>query len=175
MQPRINTACHCMGEVPMDLLDVLQRHYSEHVYPPESRDDLEEYVAAVGNAAGALLYSVMYCPPLMEIDGMVLQAIQTTMEPEEYPEAVRRALEDLGGDHRQVESSFNLVYVKRMFNPDRRDTTDDEEMLLAEVLAEAWRAWLHWKYPGRSFVVEVLNKEETGDVHAVTFYEERQG
>lgn len=73
-----------------------------------------------------------------------------------------------------MERSFNLVFIRRIFGPDRRDATDEEERLLAETVAEAWRAWLHWRYQGRRFVVEVLGAEETGDVIGVTFYEDRR-
>lgn len=159
----------------MQLLDVLRRHFDEFIYYPEMADDIEDLIAAAGNAAGALLYASLFCIPLIEIDGMVFQLIQKRLRVDEYPESVREYRERVRGNLKEVEQSFNLIFVQGLFDPDRRDMTDEEELMLAQTLAEAWRAWIHWRYPRRRFTVEILSAEETGDAMGmgITFYEDR--
>ena len=159
-----------------ELAGFLRRHFSESVYDPEGADEIHEYLVWAGSAAGVLLYAGLYCPPLVEIDGMVIQWLDRATPDDDYPRDVREYLDELGGDRAEVERSFNLVFVRRLLvppDPSRPEMPREEERLLVETVAEAWRAWIHWRYRGRRFAVEVLEPEETGDVMGVTFYEQR--
>lgn len=154
----------------MQLIDVLKAHY---FVGPEGEFDHEEVLAGEGTAAGALLYSTAFCPPPEEVDGLVFIKLQEAYGEGEKACQIRRHLREVSGDTREVQRSFNLVEPLRLFSVDQPEVTDEEERLLAETLAEAWRAWLHWRYPGRRFVVELVGRDETGGEIGVTFYETR--
>ncbi len=154
----------------MQLIDVLKKHYFAG---PEEDFEVEEALATSATAVGALLYSPVFCPPTEEIDGLVFIKLQEVCAPGEKPRQIRRYREETGGDLREVQRSFNLVEPLRLFDIDQPELTDEEERLLAETLAEAWRAWLHWRHPGRRFEVELLGRDETGGEIGLTFYEVR--
>ena len=60
-----------------------------------------------------------------------------------------------------------------MFGKKIGDTSDEEDLVLAEKLAEMWRYRLKVVYPERKFMVETLSPEETRDVVGVIFYTDR--
>ena len=53
------------------------------------------------------------------------------------------------------------------------DTTDEEDSVLAELIAESWRNLLKSRYPERNFTVEILSPQATGSTVGVGFYEIR--
>lgn len=85
----------------------------------------------------------------------------------------REAKKKSPGQLREIESSFNFTEVPYLFAGNGRDASDEEDRQLAGRIAEAWRAWLHHRYPGRRFCVEVIPPEEAGSVVSVSFYERR--
>lgn len=152
----------------MELIDALRRHYYTG---PDGEFCSEEVLAAHGTAIGALLYAQVFCPPVEEIDGMVLIKLQEAMADDETARAVRQSSNQVNIDLQELQRSFNRVEPLRLFAIEQPDITDEEEKLLIEILSESWRAWLHWKYPGRRFVVESMSREETGGDLGITFYE----
>ncbi len=124
----------------MQLIDVLKKHYFGGL---EEDFDLEEVLTISGTAVGALLYSPVFCPPTEEIEGLVFITLQEAYAEGEKAREIRRYREEMGGDLREVQRSFNLVEPLRLFSVDQPGLTDEEERFLAETLAEAWRAWLH--------------------------------
>jgi hypothetical protein len=57
----------------MDLMSVLRRRFSHLIYDQSDTDDVGEMFGWGGDPPGALLYSSLFCPPLTEMDGMVVQ------------------------------------------------------------------------------------------------------
>ena len=162
----------------MDMIDqrtrllrqILRRHFSE--VDPHGSFDEGDFLHARGSARNALLYASLYCPHLVEIDGSVL--LGQSLADEGDIERFRECVERNRGDRESAEGSFNLVEVAYLFGPGGRDTSDEEDRFLAENVALAWRGWLRVNYPGRNFVVEVIDPEETGSVVGLSFYERRQ-
>ncbi len=65
-----------------------------------------------------------------------------------------------------------LFANKEMFCDDDKD--EDEDEVLAEFIAEAWRGRLLKLFPERKFIVEVIPPDPTGSVVSVGFKEVRQ-
>jgi hypothetical protein len=115
----------------------------------------------------ALLFAELFWPEFVEIDNMVFLA--TTFEDTSDLKRLNNAVKHYQGDLRKVEESFNTVEVPSLFGARMGDTTNSEDLLLAEILAAMWRARLSEKFPDRKFVVEVIGPAETGNEVAVLF------
>jgi|SRR5215208_3307734 len=137
--------------------------------------DVLDFVAAFGSPLQALLYSRLFWPEFVEIDGMVF--LKESMEEEDDRRRLAEALEHYGGDLTRTEQAFNLVEVPSMLFTGYEalnETTEEENLWLAQRLAEIWRACLIHRYPGRDFVVEVLEEDTGGgDPVGVIFYQRR--
>lgn len=159
----------------VELTRVLWRHFSKHVDEPLGEVDftIEELMHFAGDARSALLYSSFFCPPLVEIDGMVFHRLTMQNVPlEEFVEMIREGLEGPGQTRKKLEREFNSVQVQGAFYPNGANLTLEEELLLADVLAESWRAWIHWRYPGRRFVIKTSKAKRKGDESFISFYQE---
>ena len=120
-----------------------------------------------GKAPEALLYSLLFVPTLFIVDDSVLLMHGVDDAERHFLEAKRAS----GMPLERLEASINRVEVPFLFID--RDLDDDEERLLAEQIAEAWRGALAVFCPERSFMVKVIPPEENGDVTAVEFFERR--
>ncbi|TVQ83094.1 MAG: hypothetical protein EA357_07060 [Micavibrio sp.] len=152
------------------LIDVIERKFEKTV-GDEKFDSLGDWLYAAGKASEALLYSTLFMPELVEVDGSVLLAWSILDK-----SSKKRFLDNLdaGIESREVlEASFNFIEVGYLFNPQGRDTSDAEDELLAELLGNAWAGWLKLSYPERSFKVEVLSADITGSTVGVHFFEQR--
>lgn len=97
--------------------------------------------------------------------------LKESMEYEDDRQRLADALARYGNDRTQTEQSFNLVEVPSMlFTTRAGETTEEEDLWLAQRLAEMWRARLFHRYPDRAFTVEVLDPEVTGGDVGVIFY-----
>jgi len=137
--------------------------------------DVLDFVAAFGSPLQALMYSGLFWSELVEIGGMVF--LKESLEYEDDRRRLGEALEHYGGDLTQTEQAFNLVEVPSgLFTgyEARVETTEEEDLWLAQRLAQMWHACLSHRYPGRGFVVEV-QEEDTGggDPVSVIFYQHR--
>ena len=68
------------------------------------------------------------------------------------------------GDRAEVEKTFNLVEVPRLFGKAAGEATEEEADLLAERLREMWTARLKLRFPQREFHVEVYPRDESAEV-----------
>jgi hypothetical protein len=145
------------------LLGALRRRFKalEGAVPHAPCDFLHEF----GDAISALLYAVVFVPEFVEIDGSVL--LDGFSAHDRFLEAKSRNESSLA----TLESSFNFIKVSYLFS--NRDSTDDEDRLLAEKIADAWRYRLKGLYPKQTFVVSVINPQVTGSVVGVHFFELR--
>lgn len=71
----------------------------------------------------------------------------------------------------KLEASFNLTEVPYLFSD--RSGSDEEDRLLAEQIAQAWRGALAVFSPDRRFVVNVVSPDLNGGIIAVEFFEIR--
>ncbi len=151
------------------VLEVVRRHFQGPDEGPTST--AADLIHTSGTAAHACLFAGLFCPEFVEVDGSVLFRMAVETEEErirflKYREAKGKAA---------AEASFNFVEVPYLFRPAGRDLTDEEDQVLAEVLAASWRGWLSQLYPGRQLNVEVLPPQETGSVVGIQVSERASG
>lgn len=143
-------------------------------YFGETGFNSSDFIHAFGQASRAILYSCLFIPEFVEVQGSVLLESKISTE-----DALSRFI-NLVKDNtmtpevlQTLEASFNTVEVGYLFNAPGRDTTDVEDGILAELIAESWRYSLKARFPEKKFRVEVLSAEVTGSTVGVHFYEER--
>lgn len=118
----------------------------------------------------ALLFTELFWPEFIEIENMIF--LESTFEDESDYKRLMDAVIKYKRDRNKVEKSFNTIEVPSLFGATIGDTTDNEDQILAKVLASMWKARLVEKFPERDFVVEVIAAEETGGEIAVRFYQQ---
>ena len=126
----------------------------------------DDFLHEFGDVVSALMYSRVFMPDFVEVDGSILLGLYFPDRAQEF-----RAAKAKGRSLAAVEASFNSIEVPYLFS--NRDSTDEEDTLLANKIEEAWRARLKCLYPKREFVVATLSPEKTGSVVGVQFYEIR--
>jgi len=132
--------------------------------------DFRDMIHAVGSPLDALMYSTLFWPQFVEIDGMIF--LEGTIEDEEDRQRLEEVFAKYDEDVARTEQDFNLVEVPSdLFGRRAGNTTEEEDRRLAERLAEMWRARLDLLYPGREFVVQVLEPEETGGEVGIVFFQ----
>lgn len=131
---------------------------------PHSPDDM---VFAAGNASDALLYSLLFVPELSLVDDSVLLTNGSSEVGERFLAAKRSGRMPLD----RLEASFNMREIPFLFSNGRFE--DDDEILLAGKIAEAWRRALISFCPDRRFAVNIVPAEENAGNVTVEFYELR--
>ncbi len=99
-----------------------------------------DYIHAQGSPLEAWMYSRLFWPSFVEVDGMVF--LRDDVEDADDISRVADALSTFKGDKRRTQCSFNTFEVAHLFGLHRPDTTAEQDVCLAEVLAEMWRAKL---------------------------------
>lgn len=135
----------------------------------EPWDLRSEYLHGFGNVGGALLYSALFVPELIEVGGHVLlrDVGHKGLAWGEVAAGVRAARAESPERLKSYVDSFNWVELPCLFSD--REGSDEEAHSLAEVLAQAWRARLKDLFPDRRFVVWTKSPEETGHVVELGF------
>ena len=133
--------------------------------------DSYDYLHAIGFAKQALLYAGLFCPDLIEIEDIVL--LKMKVDDEVNLKEFYKLKSDGKHTRQEIEKSFNFVEVPYCFASKRNDLSEEDEILLAEFIANSWRGRLMTKYPDRKFRVMVAEAGDLSDVVAVVFFEER--
>ncbi|MGV8998195.1 MAG: hypothetical protein ACOH12_14740 [Parvibaculaceae bacterium] len=147
------------------LAELLQQHFQSQ--SQISNFDIADILHSHGDGVSALLYSQLFVPNLIEIDGSVLLNFYPDIEMKERFLAAKK---DTKLSLMDLEASFNLLEIPYIFS--NRKSSDDDDLALANLIAEAWRGRLAYTYPNRLFVVRVLSNSIEPDI-AVQFFEER--
>jgi hypothetical protein len=149
------------------LLAALRKRFrfSEGSVPHATGDMVHE----VGKAPQALLYSLLFVPDLSIVADSVLLTYLDDAVSERFLEAKSNSKFSL----ERLEASFNNVEVGFLFAD--RNFDENEERLLAERIAEAWRGALAVFCPDRTIVVRVVPAEENAGDIRVEFFERRSG
>jgi len=137
--------------------------FSEGQVPHDAQDMIYER----GKAPEALLYSLLFVPELSIVAGSVLLTNGDPSVEERFVTAKESRAIPLD----QLEASFNMIDVPYIFN--NRDFDEEEERLLAERIAEAWRRALAAFCPERRFIVNVVTPEHNAGDTRVEFFEYR--
>ena len=137
-------------------------------------EDPKDLVHQYGDMISALLYSTIFFPEFIEVDGSILLKNNVS----DVETRFRSGGAELNLSLAESEASFNSIEVAYLFS-NRRSAIDDTdcsdaiEQKLAKIIADAWRCRLEDLYPSRIFSVSVLTPEESGSVYSVEFYELR--
>jgi hypothetical protein len=128
---------------------------------------LADFVYAAGSPIDALLYSRLFWPELLEVDGAVL--LRDGVEDEDDLARVRASVRERGPV--ETERRFNLRELSDLFGKGLAEIDDDHAEVLLARLAEMWRGRLQQQFPGRPFTVEVLTADETGGDIGICFHQ----
>ncbi len=148
-----------------DLLSIFKQKYKNR---DSTGFNYFDFLHAEGSPFNALFYSQLFWPEFIEIDGMVF--LRETIEDDADKKRLYEALDRYEDNKIKTEQSFNLVEIPSLFGRNSAETTEEEDMYLADRLAEMWRYKLAAVFPNREFVIKVLSPEETGGELALIFY-----
>jgi hypothetical protein len=133
--------------------------------------DRADYLHAFGNFRDALLYSTLFAPEFVEVEGCVLLK-ELGVQPEggwaEVAATIKRARETSTDALKRCVDSSNWVEVPYLVT-DTSATSEEEIEVPAEVIAQAWRARLRDCFPDRRFTVRIFDPAETGSVIGIGF------
>ena len=150
-------------------INLIQRLRAKHSEKDTSGFNVLDFVGAFGSVLDALMYSRLFWPEFIEIDGMVF--LKDNTDDHEDRSRVEKVLNDYGGDRSQTEKSFNLTEIPSViFGQGIGESTEEEDEILAALLCEMWSARLKAVYPSRHFKVEVWQPEVTGGEIAIVFF-----
>jgi hypothetical protein len=147
------------------ILAALRRRFlfTEGAVPHDARDMLHQQ----GQVPEALLYSLLFVPQL----AIVADSVLATFGDKDLEERFLKARAENDWPLDKLEASFNLIEVPYLFSD--RSGSDEEDRLLAEQIAQAWRGALAVFSPDRHFVVNVLSPDMNAGIIAVEFFETR--
>jgi hypothetical protein len=128
---------------------------------------LLDFVHAASSPVDALLYSSIFWPELVEVDGAIL--LRAAIEDDGELARVRAVVRERGAV--EAERRFNLWEFSDLFGGGLGDIDDDQAELLMTRLAEMWRCRLQAQFPGRRFALEVVAPEGTGGDIAILFHQ----
>ena len=115
-----------------------------------------------GYADLALAFGRLFWPTFVERQGCVL------IEHRAEEAALAEAFERSDGDHRAVEELLNRVALREEMPIEDSEIEDETLMEVGEIMRRAWTAALAEQFPGREFVIELLDSEE--DWNGPTLY-----
>ncbi|HEY0795006.1 MAG TPA: hypothetical protein VGD64_04425 [Acidisarcina sp.] len=125
-----------------------------------------DFVGALGSVGNALLYSKLFWPEFIEVDGVVF--LKDFVDDLGGPEGIRKRCNDLGCGQ-SIDKSINNFDVNLSFPNHPEENAEGDDLLLANQLAELWTLRLQQLYAHRRFHVEV--NEDNGSP-CVSFFEE---
>ncbi len=122
-----------------------------------------------GSPLTALLYSELFWPEFIEVEGMVFLA--SDVEDKSDQKRIISALVRYGGDKQRVEKSFNNVEVPWLFGRQAAESSDLEYRLLTGRIAAMWRARLAERFPDRAFEVTIVEPGDSDDEVGIRFFQ----
>jgi len=150
--------------------NLLLDHLKEfHAKADTSNFNVLDFVSAFGSPLEALAYSYLFWPDFVEFEGMIFH--QGSIEDDDDRSRIRAALSEFSS-RKEVEQSFNqFVIPDSFFAAGLSTTTDEEDLFLAERIAEMWRARLARLFPNKNCLVEVQPPDETEEGPTIVVYQ----
>jgi hypothetical protein len=128
-----------------------------------------DFVSAFGSPLHALAYSKLFWPDFLEFEDMIF--LKEHVEDEEDRSRIRSVISKLP-TRREVEQSFNQFMIPDVFfSAGLGTTTDEENICLAERIADMWRARLARLFPNKKCVVELQLPLETREGPTIVVYQ----
>lgn len=140
-------------------------------FPTKERFGLWDMMHVFGSTRNALLHAQLFCPEFIEIDGSILLRNSVSSFGKTKEESFLSGKMAGKLSLAELEASFNSVEVGYLFA--HSADSDEDGDLLAEIIAETWRARLNYLYPHRKFEVSVLSPEQTSHITQIEFFEIR--
>lgn len=149
----------------LDLIEHLREYYAQE---GSKNFNVLDFVGAFGSPLLAIAYSRLFWPDFIELHGMIFISDNVGAgNRKDIDECVNKSW-----NKQEIEKAFNIFEVPEyFFGKFAGDTYDDEDEHLAEILVQAWRGKLAMDFPNRSFMVEVVDREENGGDLAIWFYQ----
>lgn len=149
------------------ILDALRRNFGQSGYENFAAHD---FLHAEGSARKAILYSTLFFPEFVEVDGIVLLKMNVADQVNLERFRLMKSVE--GKSQRELEQSFNFLEIAYCFGAGRNELAEADEELLADLVAESWKCRLKCDYSHRRFKVYVRGPGEISDVFTVNFEED---
>ncbi|MBX3282036.1 MAG: hypothetical protein KF756_06115 [Acidobacteria bacterium] len=132
-----------------------------------------DFVGTFGSPLIALAYAKLFWPDFVEFKGMIFVGDNFDRETKDRIDAILHSSEAEREDFSGIEKSFNFFEVPSyFFGRHAGDTNEEEDRYLAEKLAEMWKCKLSMDFPERSFVIKLIEPEESGGEIALMFYQD---
>ena len=127
----------------------------------------DQLAASEGRYPLAIGYLTIFWPSFVEFDGMVFP------EEEVDEKAVSSWLGSTKGNKQTVEAGLNHFHILHLQHPGIwRDATEAQIKFIGQTLKETWAAKLARDFPGRQFVVELIEgTSEKLEDYQVVFYQ----
>jgi len=148
------------------LIDHLKGFYAKE---DTSNFKVLDFVSAFGNPLQALAYSYLFWPDFVEFENMIFH--QGAIEDEEDRAQIRIAMSKFS-TRQEVEQSFNQFLIPDdLFAAGLSTTTEEENLYLAERIAEMWKVRVTRLFPTRKCVVELQLGDETQEGPTIVVYQ----
>jgi hypothetical protein len=145
------------------LLPILLRHFED-----KGNFDVEDLIFAYGDPRQALLLFRVFWPEFVKVGDFVV--LKSMIDNQDGPDTLMTLLEQRPEETKQTLSGYRWVEVPYIFNSDG-NFNDEEYYILAELMAETWKASLASQFPEQRWKTRVLEPNETSDVLGVSFEE----
>ena len=129
--------------------------------------DVDDFVHAYGDPRQALLLFRVFFPSFSEVEGHVV--LSAFLDDDSEPNRLVTRLRASPSETSSVLKGYRWLEVPYMFA--ETALSDEDDVLLAKMLARSWLAALSMEFPARTWLTRVLNPEETGGVVGVCFDE----
>ena len=147
-------------------LEVVQEHYT--IEENETPYNNVDYLGRFGGVSNALLYIEIFVPRFAVIEDSVLLDDGGPERLQDFAEAKNSTKMSL----HELEVSYNYRELPYMFAD--RESTIEGCKVLAEFIAEAWRAHLLKSFPRRKFTVYIASHDTTEEDFYIQFEEIRE-
>jgi hypothetical protein len=128
--------------------------------------EAEDFLHAYGDPRQALLAFRLFWPELTRVSGYVV--LKTHVDSAEALNACVAKLERREKPTPEVLAGYRWIEVACLFS--KNQLAEDDDRLLAEMMAETWLGALHQFEPALTWRTRVLHPDETGSVWGVAFY-----
>jgi hypothetical protein len=151
--------------------DKLISHLKEaHEGTDTSNFEVLDFVSAFGNPLDAFAYSYLFWPDFVEFEGTIFH--QGVIEDEDDRSRIRVALSTFSTPQ-EVEQSFNQFLIPNdFFSAGLSTTSDEENIYLAERLAEIWKIRLAGLFPNKKCIVELQLEQENHEGPTIVVYQD---
>jgi len=141
-----------------------------HAKADTSNFNVLDFVSAFGIHWKGFAYSYLFWPDFVEFEGMICH--QGCIENDDDRSQIRAARSQFSSS-KELEQSFNqFVIPDSFFNSGISTTTDEEDLFLAERIAEMLRARLAQLFPNKNCVVEVQLPHEAEEGPTIVVYQD---